>query len=180
MRKKIKLFIVPAFLALISLNLNCSAASSLDERGGTKAAPDFALRNIRGEEVALSQFKGKNNVLLVFGATWCLYCVDEIPELKEIYERYKDREVKLIYIDIQESQQKVSSFAKKHSIPYTVLLDIDGDVARAYGVSGIPHQVIIDKKGLIYYKGPKPRSGLMPLILRLTQKQEKQGGDKFR
>ena len=162
MLKKQTLIFIFAF-ALAALNLNCTQATSLDQ--GT--APDFSLLSLENEEVTLSQFRGKEAVMLVFGATWCPYCVEEIPELKEIYNNYKDKGLRILYIDIQESREKVESFAKSRSIPYTVLLDASGEVANAYGVRGIPHQAVINKDGTIYYQGPRPYEGLKALISKL-------------
>lgn len=170
MYKEIKLYITLILLTIILTNLSCTAASSTEGVKDKKAAPDFVLRNLKGEEIRLSQFRNKKNILLVFWATWCPHCVSEVPELKEIYEKYKDQKLKLLSIDIQESHQKVSSFVKNYSIPYTVLLDTDGKVASAYGVRGIPHQVIIDKKGVILYQGPRPYGGLMSLVSKLIEK----------
>jgi peroxiredoxin len=127
-------------------------------------APDFTLNSLDGEDISLSQYFGKENVFLVFGASWCPYCVKEIPELNEIEARYGGQGLKLLYINVQESREKVASFAQKNSMGYTVLPDTSGAVARLYRVRGIPHQVIIDKKGEILYEGPRPGQGLVYLI----------------
>jgi len=109
-------------------------------------APDFTLRNLKGETVKLGDMKGKV-VLLCFSATWCPHCRTAIPGLKDIYTRYKDKEFMLLAIFIQESTKKVSAYAKKNGITYPVLLDEDGKVANAYGVRGIPSRMIIGKEG---------------------------------
>ncbi len=162
MYKKVKLFMLFVLLPVVLLNISCTAASSTEGVG--KTAPDFTLSSLKGESVTLSQFRNKKSLLLVFGATWCRYCVDEIPELKEVYSAYNDEELKLLYVDIQESERKIEAFVNKHSIPYTVLLDTTGSVANTYGVRGIPHQLVIDKNGSILYKGPRPYQGIMSLL----------------
>ena len=111
---------------------------------------DFSLSALDGEVVTLSQFKGKMPVLLVFGATWCPSCKEEIPELKQIHKQFSDR-IKVLYVDIQESRTKVAAYVKKHEIPYMVLLDTAGDVARDYGVNGIPLNVVVDINGDIVF-----------------------------
>lgn len=163
MLKSIRILILAIFLPVVLLNINCSPAES-QESEDKSVAPDFTLTDLNGQEVTLSQFREDKNVLLVFGATWCPYCVDEIPELKEVYEKYQDDDIEVIYVDVQESLKKVSSFAQKHSLPYTVLLDETGSVAGQYNVRGIPHNVLIDKEGLIVYQGPRPFDGFIPLI----------------
>lgn len=116
--------------------------------GGTEKAPDFSLKDLKGTEVKLSDSRGRV-VLLVFSATWCPHCRREVPELKELHARFKDRGLDVIMVDVQESQKKVASFAAKYEIPYRVLLDEEGKVARQYGVRGIPDEVLIGKEGAI-------------------------------
>jgi len=103
-------------------------------------------------------------VLLVFGATWCPYCVREVEDLKAFYERHQDKDVKLLNIDIQETVARVFSFVNKHNIKYTVLMDSDGNVANKYGVYGIPMIFFIDEAGIIKYQGSAPQGGFESLL----------------
>ena len=167
MSNKMKTLAMLSILSVITLSISCGGTLSAEKRPAAKAAPDFTLKALNGKSVTLSSYKNKKDVLLVFGATWCPHCVTEIPELKEVYKKYNDRDIELLYIDVQESSEKLSAFAKDHSIPYTVLLDSTGEVAKDYGVLGIPHQVIIAKDGTISYEGPRPRQGLISLLEKL-------------
>jgi peroxiredoxin len=126
-----------------------------DNRGMGKAgeaiidrAPDFTLKDLQGRIFKLSENRGKP-VLLMFGATWCPYCVQEIPRLKDIFAKYAPQGVAIVNIDIQESQAKVARFADKHKLPYRVLLDETAAVASDYGVQGVPNFTLIDKEGLV-------------------------------
>src|SRR3989338_760194 len=121
-------------------------------------AGDFTLKDLKGNDVTLSSFKCKK-VLLVFGATWCPYCVAEVPDLNAFFDKHQDKDVKILDIDIRESAARVASFAKKHNIKYTVLLDTDGKVAEQYNVYGIPTIFLIDENGMIKYSGGKPQAG---------------------
>ena len=127
-------------------------------------APDFQLESLAGKTVKLSSFKGRDRVLLVFWATWCPYCVEEIPELIEVKNKLGDKGVEVIGIDIQESKEKVSSFAARHDINYTVVLDKDGKAADAYGVYGIPTAIIVDKDGIVRFRGSSPKGGFMKFL----------------
>lgn len=131
--------------------LKCSSKEGkwdIKKQGIEEKAPDFVLKDLKGKEVKLSDYKGKT-VLLVFSTTWCPYCRAEIPRLKKYYSQYKGKDFEILNIDIQESKEKVSSFASKHKLPYKVLLDSDGKVARAYGVRGVPTKILISKDGKI-------------------------------
>ena len=107
-----------------------------------EVAPDFELLDIEGKKFKLSDYSDQS-VLLVFGATWCPHCRTEIPQLRAIEKKYGDRGLKVLYVDVQESAKKVQSFATKHKINYTALLDSRGSVARRYRVQGIPLNIVV-------------------------------------
>ena len=111
--------------------------------------PEFELSDLAGKKVALKDYLGKA-VLINFFATWCPYCRDEMPVLKEISSRYN---IQIITIDIQESQNKVKKFMENAGISHKVLIDQTGSVAKTYQVRGIPTNILIDKKGIIRFYG---------------------------
>lgn len=111
-------------------------------------APDFILKDLEDVEIRLSDYSGKD-VLLVFGATWCRFCRAEIPRLKEWYSKYREKNFEIINVYIQESKKKVLSFVSRHGIPFKVLLDTNGYVARQYGVRGVPTKYVVSRDGLI-------------------------------
>jgi peroxiredoxin len=123
-------------------------------------APDFALEDLKGNQVMLSEYKGKA-VLLVFTATWCPYCRAEIPHLKEIFYKYNPKGLEVIYIDIQENREKVSSFMAKHKIPFKTLLDKDGKVSHLFGVRGIPTKFLIGKDGTLLCMSCRSIDGML-------------------
>ncbi len=111
-------------------------------------APDFVLKNLDGQDVRLTHYRGQA-VVLIFGTTWCGYCRAEIPRFKEIHERYAPKGLVVLYIDIGESREKAAAFAEKYRLPYATLLDSEGRVAQDYGVAGVPTRVLIDCDGRI-------------------------------
>jgi len=114
-----------------------------------KAAPDFTLPNVTGTKVTLSSFRGKSNVLVHFGATWCPPCIREIPELIELAGKYGPEQLVILSIDVRETPELVSKFAVDHGINYVTLLDEKGLTADAYGVTGIPDNFLVDREGII-------------------------------
>jgi len=112
-------------------------------------APDFVLKDLKGQSFRLSDYRGKKPVLIIFSTTWCTFCREEIPHFKKIYETYSGLGVEVVNIDIQESRAKVSGFAEKYGLPYRVLLDEDGTVSNVYDIRGVPALVLVDKDGMI-------------------------------
>ena len=137
------LFILP-FTGLFSKGVKQLASAQRNEN----LAPDFTLKNLNGKDVRLSQYRG-NVVFLIFGATWCPQCRQAIASYKEIHSRYGPKGLVTLYVDIQESREKVAAFARKNALPYPALLDSEGKVMQSYGVLGVPTKVLIDRNGTI-------------------------------
>jgi uncharacterized protein (TIGR03435 family) len=87
-------------------------------------------------------------VVLEFWATWCGPCIAAIPHLNDLAEEFKDKPVQFIAIT-DEEEKIVAPFLKKKPIHAWVGLDTDKSVHKDYAISGIPHTVVIDRKGKI-------------------------------
>jgi thiol-disulfide isomerase/thioredoxin len=112
-------------------------------------APDFTLTDLNGGQVKLSSFRGVKPVWVNFWATWCPPCRAEMPEMQKIYEKYKDKGIEFLGVDVQEGNSTVSDFVKNGGFGWNFLLDGDGNVSRKYYVSGIPTHVFIGRDGVI-------------------------------
>jgi len=125
-----------------------------------QSAPAFALKDLDGKEVNLSDFKG-NVVILDFWATWCGPCVMEIPHFIELQKQYKDRGVTIVGISVDmEGIEVVKSFVQKHQVNYPILM-ADAKVQQSYGeIQAIPTTFVIDTSGTIQkqYVGYRDKS----------------------
>ena len=144
-------------VVLCLLALACSAAScKKTERSRVVEdgkAPDFTLTDINGKNITLSALRGKV-VLVEFWATWCPPCKDAVPEMNKVYDTYKDKNVQVLAISLDQGgdvASKVRSFVREHRIHYPVLID-DKKVYVTYGVGNVPVIFIIDKDGKVAKK----------------------------
>jgi peroxiredoxin len=112
-------------------------------------APDFVMKDLNDQKFRLSDYRGKQLVLIIFSATWCSFCIDEIPHFKFLHATYAKHGLEIVNIDIQESREKVSRFAAKYKLPYRTLLDEEGTVSGVYNIPGIPTMILVDKNGMI-------------------------------
>lgn len=143
-------------LAAALLIAGCSGSAEPNksaEQGNnvSNRAPDFTLTNLEGKSVSLSDFRGKP-LLLNFWATSCPPCRYEMPFLQEIYEKWSDKGVTIVTIDIGEEQSQVSEFMKTSKLTLPVLLDVKGSIAAKYSIQYIPTTYFIDKDGIIKEK----------------------------
>jgi len=129
-------------------------AKGIAAAGNHPMAPDFTLTTISGENISLSQYKGK--VLVVdFWATWCGPCRIEIPGFVALRDRYHDQGLEIIGISNDEGSdavQEVKDFYKQFKMNYPVGLAGD-DVDQLYGgIIGLPTTFLIGRDGRIYAK----------------------------
>ena len=113
------------------------------------AAPPLALGTLGGGSMSLADHKGKEIVILDFWATWCGPCVAALPQVSEVATAYRDKGVAFYAVNQQEEAATVTQFLtdKQWSIP--VAMDVKGEGAQAYRVSGIPQTVIIGRTGKV-------------------------------
>lgn len=110
-------------------------------------APDFTLRDINGQSVSLSQFKGKV-VVLAFWATWCGPCKEEMPHLEKLYKEKKDQGLVVLSINTDDarSASKVKPYIRTNGYTFPVLLDRDATVISTYNPGKtLPYTVVVDR-----------------------------------
>ncbi|MHC5061926.1 MAG: peroxiredoxin family protein [Planctomycetota bacterium] len=112
-----------------------------------KEAADFELQDITGKTHKLSDYRGKD-VLLIFWATWCAPCRTEVPHLKELRKRISEDELAMLAIS-SEGLTILQRYAKSNRLNYTVLAEKGTLPAPFNGVRGIPAGFFVDKEGNI-------------------------------
>ena len=109
-------------------------------------APDFALNDLDGQPVSLSQFKGQV-VLLDFWASWCGPCIADLGTLRQIKEQVAAQPVVFLNISLDANEAAWKQAIAKHEIKGVHVRS--EQVAQAYNVSGIPRYYLVDPQGLI-------------------------------
>ncbi len=145
-----------SFILLITILIRLPAVAAQENKTAPAvAAPDFALQDLQGTNVTLSQFKGDKPVLLYFWATWCHVCKTVRPSVIELRKATAQDAIEILAINVGsgDSLAKVKRFEAADPAPYIVLYDPDSKVTRSYRVEGIPHFVLLDKTGAIKYEG---------------------------
>ena len=113
-----------------------------------KPAPDFTLELLGGTKFHLAQNKGKV-VILDFWATWCGPCLQAMPQVEHVAGEFRDRNVRLVAVNLQEEAKQISAMLERHKLKPEVALDRDGAVAEKYAANAIPQTVVIDRDGTI-------------------------------
>lgn len=115
---------------------------------------DFAGENVRGGKVMLSQLVPKGKYTLVdFWASWCPYCIKELPEMKALYTDYKDKGFDIVGVAVRDKSEDTQAMAEKKEIPWKILFNTQKVPYDIYGFSGIPHHMLIGPDGTIISRG---------------------------
>lgn len=128
----------------------------------------FTLKDNKGNDVTLSEYKGKT-VVLNFFATWCTYCKMELPSLEEINSTRDDIVIFLVAtpnIGNEGSKEYIESFMEENGYSMTVLYDETGEVVSKYNVSGLPTSFFFKPDGSVlgYVPGYVEESSLISIL----------------
>lgn len=115
-------------------------------------APDFELAKFDGGNISTKDLAG-NPAVLVFWTAWCPSCKEEAPHINQLASDFGPKGVRVVGINIGESDARVAEGIKSFGIKYTVAKDRDTSVARNYRVMGTPTVVFLDKNGAVQYFG---------------------------
>ncbi|WP_223248308.1 peroxiredoxin family protein [Sulfurirhabdus autotrophica] len=112
------------------------------------AVSSDSFTTLSGEKIRLQKLRGKI-VLVTFWATSCPACIKEMPDLIQTYQKYHERGFEIIAVAMSyDSLQYVKAFTTKNKLPFSVVWDADGQLAKSFdGVRLTPTAFLIGKDG---------------------------------
>ncbi len=148
------------YLYDLQVNARAELKRILKKKILNETAPAFTLKNINGQNVNLSDYKGKI-VVLDLWATWCKPCIASFPAMQKMKDKYT--EVVFLFIAVKESGEdaleRVKKFIQKNKYNFTVLMDepvkpksSQYKITSSYKPEGIPAKYIIDKNGILRFR----------------------------
>jgi len=139
-----------ALFAIIAVLLIITSVYAISSSRTTKAAPEFTLTDIDGNQFNLNDFRGKP-VIIDFMATWCPGCNDVMSTLKEISSKYgKEIEIITVDVDSEETDNDLRDFKEKHGADWRFAMDTQ-NLMLDYNVKVIPKLVIVNGDGDISF-----------------------------
>ena len=120
-------------------------------------APDFTLKSAGGKNLKLSEFRG-DVVMINFWATWCGPCRQEMPQLNELYSRYRKAGFHVLAVNVDNDAAKAAAMAKRLHISFPVLFDKGKKVSKLFNIDAMPSTLFIDRDGRVRYvhRGYRP------------------------
>ncbi|CEN51477.1 Thioredoxin family protein (fragment) [Capnocytophaga canimorsus] len=114
-----------------------------------KSAPNFNLENQKGDLISLESFNGKV-VYIDIWATWCAPCINEIPAIKSLENKYHNKDIVFLSISIDKDKQKWKDFLRSNKMQGIQLYaGIENEFVQIYNIKTIPRFILIDKQGKI-------------------------------
>lgn len=123
-------------------------------------APEISLPNPEGDTLNLTDLRGKV-VLIDFWASWCGPCRRENPRVKALYEEYKDQGFEILGVSLDRDKNRWVQAIEQDGLTWYHVSDLkywQSQAARTYGVSSIPHTVLVDREGNIAAKKLRGRA----------------------
>ena len=154
--------------------------------GEPSAAPasvwdDVSWTDLEGRQWTRDELEGRV-VLLDFWATWCAPCLAELPNLKELHQRYLDRDFLLLGIALDTiDRRRLRSFLHRHDVSWPQVHETRGtssDAARAFDVEAVPSTVLIDSAGRIVardFRGPALEAAVDALLVASKDRRPRDG-----
>jgi len=126
-----------------------------------KPAPGFTLKDLEGNAVSLSDFKGRV-IYMDIWASWCAPCIMQINRSKSLKEHFRGEEdLVFLYVSIDQDTAKWKRFIEEREVSGTHLISLKGEeeeILEKYNVPSIPRFILIDKDGNISDFHAKPPS----------------------
>ena len=108
----------------------------------------YQLIDLDGNPIRLADLRGRV-VWLNFWASWCPPCQSETPLLRSMDERYRDRGLALVGVQVQQTVDDGKRYAATYSLKYRIGADVTGEIFHEYRVFALPTQFFIDPSGVV-------------------------------
>lgn len=149
--------IKPEYKSIARIQKIEKVAQALDATSVGKVFTDIKGKTPEEKDAALADYAGKDKYVLVdFWASWCPPCRAEMPKLVELYKEYKDKGLEIVGISLDKTNADWVNGIKTLNITWPQISDLkfwDSEGAAIYGVSSIPHLMLLDKDGKILARG---------------------------
>lgn len=131
-----------------------------------KKLSQFAIPDSNGHLISLADFQGKY-LLIDFWASWCQPCIEQFPELKELYSIYHQKGLQVLGISLDDNREKWLKGMRLQQLPWQQVSELkgwDSPIALKYDITYIPKTILVDPDGVIIEVDPDLKEKLKELF----------------
>ncbi|KUM54585.1 TlpA family protein disulfide reductase [Rheinheimera sp. EpRS3] len=141
--------LIQSSMLLLALGLSATVQA--------QTAPDFTLKALDGNNLRLAEQRG-DIMLINFWASWCGPCIQEMPALDKLAQKYQMLGVQVWGVNVESDNSAAKAYLSKVQVAFPILFDVDNSVSKDYRVEAMPTTVILDKDGKVrsVHRGYKP------------------------
>lgn len=115
---------------------------------------DFEGETAKGKKIMLSSLvKPGKYTLIDMWASWCPYCIKELPDLQQLYADFGEKNLEIIGVAVRDKPEDTANMVAKHNLTWPVIYNTQRVPYDIYGFSGIPHHILLDPDGVIVSRG---------------------------
>ena len=115
-------------------------------------APAFDVHPVNGQVTTFPAAYAGKPLVVRFWADWCKYCESEMQAIEQVYQRHRQKGLRILAINTGQDAKTVTAYIQKIGVSYPALLDEQSNIARSYGVVGLPTTFFVDAGGVIRAK----------------------------
>ena len=136
------------FLTLLLLLPNVMAAAP------SQSLIPFKGTDLNGQPYDLQALIGRKPVVLIFWASWCPTCREEVPKVNQLAKKYQARGMEFLAVNVgvNDSVERALAFARKSGMTYPTYFDGSGAISQKYRVQGVPTIIIADRHGVVRFR----------------------------
>ena len=133
--------------------LTMSIAGSAHAVDVGQRAPDFRLPQLgKDGQLGLAELRGKV-VFVDFWASWCSPCREAMPQYEKLNASLAHDQFSILAVNVDEVRDDAAKFLAAHPVSYAIVFDPAGEVPKAYGLLGMPTSYLIDRSGVVRWRG---------------------------
>jgi len=117
----------------------------------------FPAPDLQGKDVDVGTLIAGKTALITFWASWCQPCMEEVPRLRSLYSEYRGSEFVVVGIGVSQGgddAKKQIGAAKRQTMDYPLVYDAQEAYQKAYALSSVPLNLLVDRAGIVRFKGP--------------------------
>jgi len=114
-----------------------------------KAALDAVLSKSDGTSASIMASRQGQKAILIFWATWCPHCYEELGTLNDQFASIEQKGIKILLVDVGETKEDVKKYFNGRQMKLVSFVDEDSTLQGPYRLVGVPTLIFIDEKGII-------------------------------